>query len=191
MRISKYLLAILAAAALVACGGGSGDDTTTVAADVPPVAINPQTGAVAAQALNAQPISFASGVPSFGTTGQATTLTITAGATPTFGVSAGGNTATGTLGFGSCIFTVTASTFTAPHPLQLGASVTVADCAIDLNTANVTAEGGSATVQATVSLNGTVSAPITTTVVIQSNGDVLVGGTKITSASVTQVTGGS
>ena len=76
-------------------------------------------------------------------------------------------------------------------PLQQGAVVTVADCAIDFNTANVSAEGGTATVQATVSLNGTVSSPVTTTVVIQSNGDVLVNGTKITSASVTQVTGGS
>lgn len=190
MRITKYLLATLAAAALVACGGGNGDDSTAVASDVPAVSINAQNGAVAAQALNGQAISFANGVPAFGTSG-ATTLTVTAGASPTFGVSSGGSSATGSLRFGSCIFEVTSSTFTAPHPLQQGAVVTVADCAIDFNTANVSAEGGTATVQATVSLNGTVSSPVTTTVVIQSNGDVLVNGTKITSASVTQVTGGS
>lgn len=194
MRKLNYLFACVAAAALVACGGGGGDDTTTVAADAAPVAVNKETGAAAAQALAGKPISFPAGVPDFGTT-TATTLTLTApaaaGAAPTFAVAADGGSASGDLTFGSCIFTVKQSTFVAPHPLQLGAVRTISDCKIDLNTANVAAEGGSATVEVTVALNGTTSAPVTTTVVIQSNGDILVGGAKITSVQVTQVTGGA
>lgn len=191
MRKSKYFFACLAAATLVACGGGGGDSTTLAAADAAPIAVNPTTGAVAAQALNGKPVSFANGVATFGTTGTATTLTVTAGAAPTFNISAGGQTATGNLTFGSCIFTVTDSDFVAPHPLAVGEVVTVADCKIDLDTSNKVADGGSVSVQAIVSLDGATSAPITTTVTIQSNGDILVGGSKITSVSVTQVTGGA
>ena len=191
MRNSKYLLACLAAATLVACGGGGGDSTTLVAADAPPITVNTTTGAAAAQALNGQAINFNSGVASFGTVGAPTTLTVTAGTQPTFGISSGGLAATGNLKFGSCIFEITQSTFVAPHPLQQGASVTVSDCKIDLNTANAAATGGTVSVQAVVSLDGTPSAPVTTSVVIQSNGDILVGGSKITSVSVTQVTGGA
>lgn len=190
MRKTKYLLACLAAATLVACGGG-GDDVTLAAADAAPIAVNKDTGAVAAQALNAKPINFASGVTAFGTTGTATTLTVTAGSTPGFNISAGGQTATGDLTFGSCIFTVTASDFVAPHALAVGSVVTVSDCKIDLNTAGVAANGGSTSVEVVVSLNGETSAPVTTTVVVQANGDILVGGTKITSTSVSQVTGGA
>lgn len=189
MRKSKYFLACLAAAALVACGGG-GDDNK-VAADAAPFAVNTTTGAAAAQALNGQPISFANGVASFGTAGTATTLTVTAGATPTFGVSAGGQSASGNLTFGSCIFTVTRSDFVAPHALAVGSVVRVADCKIDLDTANFTANGSTVSVKAVLMLDGTSSAPITTSVVIQSNGDILVGGSKITSVSVSQVTGGA
>lgn len=190
MRKFNYLFACVATAALVACGGG-GDSTTNVAADAPAIAINPTTGAVAAQALSGKPVSFTNGVGSFGTTGTATTLTVTAGTQPTFNISAGGQTATGNLSFGSCIFTITSSGFTAPHALAVGSVITVSDCKIDLNTANAEANGGTVSVQAVVSLDGTTSAPITTSVVIQSNGDILVGGSKITSVSVTQVTGGA
>src|SRR5687767_14806361 len=119
MRISKYLLAAVASAALVACGGG-GDDSTAVASDVGPVTVNPQTGSAAAQALSGRPLSYAGGVPSFGTAGTATTLTITAGSTNMFAVSAGSDSASGNLTFGSCIFTVTSSTFAAAHPLAVG-----------------------------------------------------------------------
>jgi hypothetical protein len=190
MRKSKYFFACLAAATLVACGGG-GDDTTLAAADAPPITVNPTTGAAAAQALSGKPVSFANGVTTFGTPGTATTLTVTAGTQPTFTIAAGGQTATGNLTFGSCIFTVTNSDFVAPHPLAPNAVVTVADCKIDLDTTNKVADGGSVSVQAIVSLDGVTSAPITTTVTIQSNGDILVGGSKITSVSVTQVTGGA
>ena len=189
MRKFNYLFACVAAAALVACGGG-GDSTSTVASDAAPIAVNKTTGAAAAQALNAQPIVFENGVASFGTT-AATTLTVTAGTQPTFGISSGGQSASGDLNFGSCIFVITKSDFVAPSPLVLGATVTVSDCQIDLNTANTAATGGTVSVQAVVSLNGTTSKPITTSVVIQSNGDILVGGSKITSVSVTQVTGGA
>ena len=190
MRKFNYLFACVAAAALVACGGGGGDSTTTVASDAAPIAVNKTSGAAAAQALNAQPIVFENGVPTFGTT-AATTLTVTAGTQPTFGISSGGQSASGDLNFGSCIFVITKSDFVAPSPLVLGATVTVSDCKIDLNTANAAATGGTVAVQAVVSLNGATSAPITTSVAIQSNGDILVGGSKITSVSVTQVTGGA
>ena len=189
MRKFNYLFAFVAAAALVACGGG-GDSTTTVAADAAPIAVNQTTGAAAAQALNGAAINFANGVPTFGTTAP-TTLTVTAGTQPTFGISSGGLAATGNLNFGSCIFVITQSNFVAPSPLVQGATVTVSDCKIDLNTANAQATGGTVSVQAVVSLDGTTSAPVTTSVVIQSNGDILVGGSKITSVSVTQVTGGA
>jgi hypothetical protein len=193
MRTSKFLLASLALAALVACGGGGGGGTTTttVAADAAPVAVNVQTGAAAAQALSGQAVTFGSGVPSFGTSGTATNLTVTAGSTPTFDVSAGGNTASGNLTFGSCIFTVTVSTFASGHALALGETVTVSGCSIDFSTANTAATGTAVSVQATLTLDGVTSSPITTTVAIEADGDILVNGVKITTTSVTQVTGGS
>ncbi|TFZ03100.1 hypothetical protein EZ313_17970 [Ramlibacter henchirensis] len=192
MRISKYLLAGLAAAALVACGGGGGGDSTTlVAADAQPVTVNTQTGSAAAQALSGQALSFANGVSTFGTTGTATNLTITGGSAPTFNVAAGGNTASGNLTFGSCIFTVTASTFASTHALGLGKTATVSNCSIDFSTANKVATGSAVTVQVTLSLDGAISSPVNTTIAIESDGDILVNGVKITTVSVTQVTGGS
>jgi hypothetical protein len=83
-----------------------------------------------ATAVANKPFSFASGVPAFGTT-AATTVTVTSATGAK--IDSGGKTATTGLRFGSCIFTVTMSSFTAPSPLAMGQTVTVNPCDITLN----------------------------------------------------------
>lgn len=191
MKSLSKLAVIMSAVALVSCGGGGGSDapTATVASANTTVAVNPTTGPAAIQAVAATPLPFAAGVPAFGTTGTATNLTINAGATPTFAVAAGGKTATGNFKFGSCIFEVTNSTFTPPSTLLTGATVTVPNCDINLQTANAAATGAPVSISVTVSLNGTASGAITQTMAISPSGVITINGTTVTVTPVKTGTG--
>jgi hypothetical protein len=180
----KLSLAAVAAAALLAACGGGGDDTVAVAATDLTVAAAPQSTAAVANI----PFSFAGGVPSFGTTATTTLAFTSTATTPAFRIDAGGNTATGTTRFGSCIFTVTGSTFTAPHPLAANAVITINPCSIKIDTAGK-AEGTTSTTEVELVLGTQSSLPATTQVTIAANGQVSINGQVAGSVTLREGTG--
>jgi len=169
---------------LAGCGGG-GSDAPAVASSNTAVAASATTTAAVAD----KSFSFSSGIPALGTTGAATTLSFTSDSK--FAVSSGGSSASGVTTYGSCIFTVTSSTFTAPHPLALGsAPVRIDPCQIQLQTSGVTT-GTTTNTNATLLLGTLVSTPVAVPVVISTSGQVSIGNTVLGTVSVSSGTGGT
>src|SRR4051794_12317801 len=122
-KLGLGLISLVAASVLVACGGGH-EASLAASSDVTaPV----NTGSVAA--VVGQGFTFNSGVTKFGT---ASPTTVTLNSASTFSVASTEGTASGNLAFGSCIFTVTTSTFPAGSPLAVGQVVTVHPCSISV-----------------------------------------------------------
>ena len=162
----KWVLsATVAAAMLAACGGGGSDvvpATPTTTATI--------TAANSA-ALAGSPYVFDSGVAQFGTTAS-TSLTIAgAGAATTFSASSGGLTASGPMTFGSCIFTVTASSFPATHALGVGKVVTINPCTLKVNSAGYPT--GTQSIPTLLTLGSVVSAANNKTVTVTATGTVI------------------
>jgi hypothetical protein len=185
----KSFVVLAAAATLVACGGGGGDSApTTVAASDLSVAAT--AGNV--PAVTGTQFAFPGGVSSFGTT-AATNVTFTGtAAAPTFAVASGGATATGNLGFGSCIFTVTQSTFAASSPLATGKTVTVNPCNINVGARGVPANSQAVQSSVALLLGTAASAGVPVTISINAGGQLTINGNSVgtvTLAPVTAVTG--
>ena len=187
--IKTGLAAILASAVLVACGGGGGDQYAPITSN----AVTPMTATTAAVLTDNGPIAFAA-IPELGIPGVAT---FTAGGTGpaaySFNIAEAltGNSASGVLTFGSCIFTVTASTFPAIHPLALGKTATVNPCNLTFQTAGQNT-GSSFSALTTLLFGASRSNAFTETV------SVAPGGTQVTiqtasgpvTVTVTTLTGG-
>ncbi|WP_169417949.1 hypothetical protein [Ramlibacter agri] len=142
-----------------------------------------------AAAIQGLPFTFASGVPDFGTS-QTTTVTVTGtSGTDTFAVSSGGNTASGQLNYGSCIFKFTASTFPVGSPLAVGNTITIANCHFTANTKGTTATGLAVQRVATLVLNSATSGGVTVTVMVNGDGSVTVNGVGAGSVTLTPLTG--
>src|SRR3954447_16114644 len=108
-KVGMGVIALFAASAmLVACGGGGGGNNppSLVAAANTTAPVT----ASSAAAVTGEPFTFSSGVAKFGTTSP---TTVTLNSASTFSVAATEGNASGNLTYGSCIFTVTASTFAA------------------------------------------------------------------------------
>lgn len=188
IKASKLLLTVLVTAVVTACGGG-GDSTpvttTTASGNLPPVAV---TASTAAAVVN-QPFTFAAGVPDFGTTTPTTVAFTSTGATPAFAISADGATASGPTTFGSCIFTITASTFPAGSRLAVGQSVRVNPCNLNVTTAGGNANGVSADREVKFVLGSLNSSGRNLAVVINSNGTVVINSVPLGSVTISIVTG--
>lgn len=182
MTSIKWALSISAAAVLVACGGG-GDDIKVAAANTTVTA----TAATAAAVVN-QTFSLPA-VPALGTT-AATTLKIAGTATAqTVEIASGGQTATGPITYGSCIMSITASTFPTTHPLGVGKTVTVNPCDIVVQTAGLQVSGTAANAGVTINLGGIVSQSVTVPVSVSDTGAVVIGTTTVGNTTVTVRTG--
>lgn len=183
----KWVLsATVAAAMLVACGGGS-DPVDSVATSNTTLAANGTT----ASAVTAVPFSFPAGVTELGTT-AATTVTFTSSsATPAFSIASGGNTATGVTTFGSCIFTVSASTFPVGHRLALGSVVVVNPCNVNVGTAGVVANGVASTRSVALALGTAASNNTSVSVGVNAGGNLTLNGNSVGTVTLTYVTGGS
>lgn len=169
----KWVLsATVAAAMLAACGGGG--------SDVVPATTNGTATVTSATsvALAGTPFTFPAGVPQFGTTASTDVSFTGSGATSEFAIGSGGNTASGPLTFGSCIFTIRASTFPSGHPLARGATVTVNPCNVTYNSAGYAT--GSQNIPTTLSLGTIRSSPSGRVVVVKADGGVAVGTLTIT-----------
>ncbi len=119
----------------------------------------------------------------------ATAVTITGtAAAPTFTITSGGATLTGTLGFGSCDFTVVTLTGSLPG-VTLPATLVVTPCNLTLNTSGQ--PSGTATVTGSLVLGSSTSVPEQFNVTISSNGTVLLGSVPVGTVTLGASTGSS
>lgn len=128
--MKKLLLlaaAVGAAATLTACGGGGGAQADVATQNLS-IGVNASNGATTLAAIANQSFDFSSGISDFGTTAD-TTVTFTNGGTD-FQVASGGKTASGTMSFGSCHFTVTTTTFTSGPLSIVGTVITFNICTL-------------------------------------------------------------
>ncbi|WBY03641.1 hypothetical protein PE066_08940 [Ramlibacter tataouinensis] len=139
-------------------------------------------------AVVSQPFVFDAGVPALGTIGATTLVFTDAAATPAFAISADGSTASGTTTFGSCIFTVRASTFPPGHPLALGQTVTVNPCNIRVNTAGAVANGVATSRSVALLLGAAASAGASVTIGVTAGGSLSLNGHIVTTITLTPVT---
>lgn len=140
------------------------------------------------QALANQTFSFESGIPSLGTAGSATDLTFTSGTS--FALSAGGKTATGTTGYGSCIFTVQQTTFDPSHPMgKVNASTRVNPCSIEIKSRGVAATGVPASANARLVLENLASRDVGAAIRITADGQLFVGNANFGTVGTTPPTG--
>lgn len=189
-RTLALSLTLAATAALTACGSSDSLGVKTASSNLN-VTLDSKTGTQTLPALQAAKSGFAfsSGVPDFGTTGTATTVTIDGtSAAPTFKIGAGSASASGSFGFGSCKFTIGSTTFTAGPLSAAGTTVTISPCNFTLQTAGQPAVGAAANIPALLTLGTLKSTAVQIATVIAADGSVQVGGATIGSVT-TVVTG--
>lgn len=142
-------------------------------------------------ALEGKTYSFSSGsalAPELANQTVTLTFSNTAATTPTTTIAGGGGSATASTTFGSCIFTIGASSFSAMHSLGLGKTITINLCNITVYTSGQQT-GTTGTVNSTITLGGTVSQPTSLQVTVSANGTVTVGGTTLGTVPTQNATG--
>ena len=186
IKVNKLFFTVLVSAVLAACGGGDSlPVTTTTSTSNVTAAVSSSTAA----AVVNQPFTFAAGVPDFGTTTPTTVTFTSATATPAFAISADGFTASGPTTFGSCIYTVTSSTFPAGSKLAVGQSVRVNPCNLNVATAGGNANGAPADREVKFVLGSVNSNGKNLAVVINANGSVVINSITIGTVTISIVTG--
>ncbi len=147
------------------------------------------TGTVAALANLTFSVPDAGGIsPSLA--GQAATVSFsnTSSPTPTMTIGSGGQTASGTTTFGSCILTITSSSFPASSALGLGKTLVINPCNITVATSGSTA--GSSNRGVSLVLGSSTSTGLVVPVVLSNNGSVSLGGVTLGTVNVTPTSGG-
>jgi len=174
---------------LTACGGNSDDlnDLTLVATTNVTAAANANT----TSAVVGTGFVFSSGVPEL-STASATTVTFTAASdtTPSFKIESTEGTATGTTTFGSCIFTVAASTYPSTHTLGLGAVVRISTCVFDIQSAGVVI-GAAQQIPLQFTLGSAASIPQPLAIQIGTDGQVTLGNRTLGQVTVGEASGAS
>lgn len=183
-KLLNLALTLAVAGTLAGCGGG-GSDAELVAASNTTLAASPTvTSAVANQSF-----AFGSGVTEFGTTAATTVAFTSTSTTPDFSIASGTDVATGTTTFGSCIFTITASTFPASSPLATGKTITIHPCNITVATAGVALSSPAATASVALMLGAAASSGVPITVDITEGGALTLNGKSAGTVTLTPVTG--
>ena len=200
MRLNKISLAALVlggSALLSACGGGGGGGdslrpvslaTTDTFVQIKAADLSASQAAV--QSVLGKSFTFPTSVWDSTLTGSSA-LTLTSDkAAPDFSLTVPGETqaVTGTMSYGSCIFTIKISPFVAPHPLAAPKEIRIADCSLSVSTNSRPADGTLFSSSVTFKLNGASSA-VTLPVSISSTGVVTVNGSIFGSTTVVVTTG--
>ena len=167
----KFAMIVGACAVVVGCGGTD---------PAPIVATQNLTSAVTATNVAAlaggTSFSFPAGVPALGTSG-ATSMTInapaSATASPTFSVTEGATSFSGTMGFGSCILTVTQSSNVTRYPI--GSTITINPCSVNAQTGGLNT-GTATNASVTLTFGTTTSTGVLKAVTVNTNGTVSIGG---------------
>jgi hypothetical protein len=173
VKHSALLLALAGSVILAGCGSSS-SSTTTSASDLPAVALTPTNGASLINAVTGKTFAFpgTAGVPALGTTGP----TSVAFSGQNFTITQTGSSAgsySGTMSYGSCIFTVTATSLST---VKIGDKITVNPCSLDINTAGQ-GTGSTQDRPVTLVLGTTTSIPTAVPVLVTAQGEVIVNGT--------------
>lgn len=188
-KILKLLLVASTAAVLASCGGDD-DDAPAPVAVVPTattLAVTPATTA----AVEDVPFVFPQGVPDLGTTASTTVAFTDTATTPAFSIASGGNTATGTTAFGSCIFRITNSTFPAGHRLATGNTITVNPCNIKVETSGMSVDAPAEQRSVALLLGAAASAGTPVTVDVNPGGQLTLNGKAAGTVEIVFVTGGT
>jgi hypothetical protein len=193
MKKLFLIAAVLSTATLLtACGGGGGDAVQVAAVDAR-LEADADSGRPMFTALANESFTFTNGVAEFGTAGTATTVSIqepaAAGRNPRFTISSGGETATGTMAYGSCFFRITVSTFAPPSPLVDGAVIEIDNCGVVLDTAGQHADGVAVESSAVLFLNNANSTGTTVTVAINPSGRITLNGRVVGTVTLRPITG--
>ena len=194
MRLNKISLAALALGGsmlLSACGGGNDSPLrpiSTANADLT-VAVTQST----VQAALGKSVTFTSGISGLGTT-TPTTLTLSGSdlAKPDLSIKSGTFEAKGKMTYGSCIFTITESTFvpSATFPkLQVGQTTEITPCDMKLATSGSTGNGSSSEIPMTFLLGSDISGSVPLIGTISSTGTVSVNGVVVGTVAVVVTTG--
>lgn len=198
LTLGKFALGLTLAAALAACGGG-GDAPAAVKVSSVDV-LTAVTSTTVASLVTTTPTvaTFATGFSGTDNTltdaavaiaGSTTVSFTSSSATPAFAITNGGATATGTTTFGSCIFTVTASTFPLSSPLATGKVVKVNPCSLTASTSGVNADGLPVVRDVVLVLGTASSQPIQLAVTVSADGTVLIGTTPVGTVTLVAATG--
>ena len=181
------LMSFVLATALVGCGGDNDDEPA-------PVAVVPEATVLAASptttaAVEDVPFVFPQGVPDLGTTASTTIVFTDTSTTPAFSISSGGNTATGTTAFGSCIFRVTASTFPAGHRMSVGQQITINPCNIKAETSGMSVDAPAEQRSVALLLGSAASSGTPVTVDVNPGGQLTLNGRAAGTVTIEFVTG--
>ena len=139
VRCRVAVLVVLSAFALVACDGNGEDDTELCNVDVT-IPLSPN----AVANVLGLPIPFPNGSafsPDIGNN----PVTLTFNTASTFTLASGSATASGNVAFGSCVLTVTTSTFPTGQGPQVGGSLNFPTCDSVISATNVQVGGGAVT----------------------------------------------
>jgi predicted small lipoprotein YifL len=190
-KLVASVSALVVAASLTACGGGGGEPAPVAVVAAPTtLKASPTTTA----AVTNTPFAFPSGVPDLGTTGLTTiTMSTPASSTatgPNFSISSQGQTATGAMAFGSCIFKITDSTFPSTSKLAAGNTIEVSPCDLVVDTSGVPANGTAVTKSIKWDLGAGVSTGEPVTVNVNNGGQLTLNGKSEGTVTLTFVTGG-
>lgn len=178
-KISLACLVLSGSALLAACGGdGTPPPPAAIATSNTASLINPQTGPAIVNSVLNKRFDFGMGVPSFGTASP-TSLTLSGNvAAPSFAITSAPDSASGIMTYGSCIFTVTQSTYTA-GPLVLNNTFPVSPCGLTVATAGLKGDGIVVPSSVTFVLGADTSASVSVPVSIGPDGVVTVNGATI------------
>lgn len=197
VKLAQFALGLTLAATLAACGGGGGSsepapvqvastDTTAAVTSTSVAALvtTPSTVTTFSNGFNG--LSDGSG-PAPVITGLTTVAF--SGTAPAFTITNGGDTATGVTTFGSCIFTVSTSTFPGGSPLAAGKVVKVNPCNQTASTSGANADGTPVQRDVVLVLGEASSEPVKLAVTVNADGTVLIGTTTIGTVTLTAATG--
>lgn len=192
VKLAKFALGLTLAAGLAACGGGNDAPAVVTVASADKTATISATDTVTSTAVVTAVLNKTFTFPAvteLGTSAATTLVLSGSGASPTFSIGSDGKTASGTMGFGSCIFTITTSDFVAPHKLAAGEKVTVDPCALDVKTGGDTATATATDTPTVFVLGTTESAEVVLPVAVSPTGTVTVAGQVVGTVSTTTTTG--
>lgn len=199
VTLGKFALGLTLAAALAACGGGGSDSPAVVKVSSANAASAVTASTVAALVTGTPTVAtFSTGFSGTDNTtadnpvavaGPTTVSFTSSSATPSFAITNGGKIATGTTTFGSCIFTVTESTFPAESPLALGKVVKVNPCNLTASTSGANADGTAVQRDVVLVLGTASSEPVKLSITVNADGTVLIGSTSVGSVTLTTTTG--
>ena len=187
MKKRILLVASIAIASiLAACGGGGGGTPAKAVASNTTLSMNQNTAA----AMTNNTFQF-SAVPDFGTTTTTTVQVDGSTANNTFQVGSGGNTASGNLQYGSCIFHVLSSNFPVGTPLAQGNTITISACQLIVGTQGMAADGGTHSVLVQFVLNAAKSLTLTAQASVTPDGQLTINGQgEGTVPLIVEITGG-